>query len=85
MRSATNDLAGKLYRTTLRDENSVNIMTRSGSVDEYKDFEGRMVLKWVWESEIKALNTYYVYDDYTFTATTLPVSGINGSTKIKSL
>jgi len=59
----TNYTAGKLYRTTVRDENSVNTTSRSGSVDEYKDFEGRVVLKRVWESESKALNTYYVYDD----------------------
>ncbi|MDR2271350.1 MAG: RHS repeat-associated core domain-containing protein [Sphingobacterium sp.] len=60
----TNYLVGKLYRTTLRDENTVNTTARSGSVDEYKDFEGRVVLKRVWESETKALNTYYVYDDF---------------------
>ncbi|WP_343539619.1 DUF6443 domain-containing protein [Sphingobacterium thalpophilum] len=60
----TNYGAGKLYRTTTRDENTVNTTDRSGSVDEYKDFEGRVVLKRVWESESKALNTYYVYDDF---------------------
>ncbi|UIR56448.1 RHS repeat-associated core domain-containing protein [Sphingobacterium sp. SRCM116780] len=60
----TNYAAGKLYRTTLRDENAVNITTRTGSVDEYKDLEGRVVLKRVWETETKALNTYYVYDDF---------------------
>lgn len=60
----TNYSAGKLYCTTVRDENSVNTTSRSGSVDEYKDFEGRVVLKRVWESESKALNTYYVYDDF---------------------
>jgi len=60
----TNYSAGKLYRTTVRDENSVNTTSRSGSVDEYKDFEGRVILKRVWESESKALNTYYVYDDF---------------------
>ncbi|WP_333625477.1 DUF6443 domain-containing protein [Sphingobacterium siyangense] len=60
----TNYGAGKLYRTTTRDENTVNTTDRSGSVDEYKDFEGRVVLKRVWESESKALDTYYVYDDF---------------------
>ncbi|UIR57109.1 DUF6443 domain-containing protein [Sphingobacterium sp. SRCM116780] len=59
-----NYLAGKLYRTTLRDENSTSFTLRKGSVDEYKDFEGRVVLKRVWESETKVLNTYYVYDDF---------------------
>jgi len=60
----TNYSAGKLYRTTTRDENTVNTTDRSGSVDEYKDFDGRVVLKRVWENESKALNTYYVYDDF---------------------
>ncbi|WP_454880725.1 DUF6443 domain-containing protein [Sphingobacterium detergens] len=60
----TNYTAGKLYRTTVRDENSVNMTSRAGSVDEYKDFEDRVVLKRVWENESKALNTYYVYDDF---------------------
>ncbi|WP_343571421.1 DUF6443 domain-containing protein [Sphingobacterium sp.] len=62
--STTNYVAGKLYRTTTRDENTVNTTARSGSVDEYKDFEGRVVLRRVWENESKALNTYYVYDDF---------------------
>jgi len=60
----TNYAAGKLYRTTLWDENTVNTTARAGSVDEYRDFEGRVVLKRVWENETKALNTYYVYDDF---------------------
>jgi len=59
-----NYAAGKLYRTTLRDENTVNTTARTGSTDEYKDFEGRVVLKRVWETESKAFNTYYVYDDF---------------------
>ncbi|WET69689.1 DUF6443 domain-containing protein [Sphingobacterium sp.] len=62
--STTNYVAGKLYRTTARDENTVNTTARSGSVDEYKDFEGRVVLKRVWENESNALNTFYVYDDF---------------------
>jgi len=61
---SANYAAGKLYRTTLRDENTVNTTARAGSTDEYKDFEGRVVLKRVWETESKALNTYYVYDDF---------------------
>jgi len=62
--SIANYDAGKLYLTTIRDENTVNTTARSGSVDEYKDFGGRVVLKRIWETESKALNTYYVYDDF---------------------
>jgi len=67
---STNYTAGRLYKTVIRDENWVNTnapanpASRTGTVEEYKDFEGRVVLKRVWESEIKALNTYYVYDDF---------------------
>ncbi|MFD2904453.1 DUF6443 domain-containing protein [Sphingobacterium anhuiense] len=63
-KSIVNYGAGKLYRTTVRDENSSNITSRTGSVDEYKDFEDRVVLKRLWETESKSLNTYYVYDDF---------------------
>jgi YD repeat-containing protein len=59
---ATNYLAGKLYKTTTKDENWVS--GKAGTVDEYKDFEDRVVLKRVWESESKKLDTYYVYDDF---------------------
>ena len=55
--------AGSLYRITVRDENTINTTFRTGAVDEYTDIEGRLVLKRVWESESKALNTYYIYDD----------------------
>jgi|GEM_PF-2278381 len=56
--------AGRLYRKTVRDENTVNTTARTGSVDEYTDFDGKVVLKRVWESETKAISTYYVYDDF---------------------
>jgi len=61
--------AGKLYRTTVRDENSVSTTGRAGSVDEYKDFEGRVILKRIWNIDPQTqqeypLNTQYVYDDF---------------------
>jgi len=56
-------LPGKLYKTTLRDENWKSTDLKAGTTDEFKDFEGHVVLKRVWESNTKSLSTYYVYDD----------------------
>ncbi|WP_343320906.1 RHS repeat domain-containing protein [Sphingobacterium multivorum] len=52
---------GRLYRTTVKDENWVS--GKAGTADEYKDFEDRIVLKRVWKSNTAALDTYYLYDD----------------------
>jgi RHS repeat-associated protein len=52
----------KLYKTTVKDENWTT--GKIGTVDEYKDFEGHVVLKRMWETETVSLSTYYVYDDF---------------------
>ncbi|WP_293913581.1 MULTISPECIES: DUF6443 domain-containing protein [unclassified Sphingobacterium] len=53
---------GRLYKTTTKDENWSS--GKSGTVEEYKDFDGRVVLKRIWETESKKLETHYVYDDF---------------------
>ncbi|KIO77238.1 hypothetical protein TH53_10330 [Pedobacter lusitanus] len=55
--------AGKLYKTTTKDENWISTDLKAGTTDEYKDLAGRIVLKRNWESNTKSLSIYYVYDD----------------------
>ncbi|MDQ0640950.1 RHS repeat-associated protein [Pedobacter sp. W3I1] len=54
---------GKLFKTTIKDENWMPGDLKAGTTDEFKDFEGRVVLKRIWETDTKGLYTYYVYDD----------------------
>ncbi|MEE1943828.1 DUF6443 domain-containing protein [Pedobacter sp. KR3-3] len=52
---------GTLYKTVSKDENWTS--GKVGTVEEFKDMEGRVVLKKVWETESVALSTQYLYDD----------------------
>jgi RHS repeat-associated protein len=56
--------AGRLYKNTSKDENWKPANGKAGTIDEYKDMEGRVVLKRVWEMDNKSLDTYYVYDNF---------------------
>jgi len=57
---------GELYVTVTYDENWEGV-GRAGSVEEYKDIEGHVILKRVYNfstaTSLQALSTYYVYDD----------------------
>ena len=71
--------AGKLIKTVTKDENWITDSAKGRTVEEFKDFEDRIVLKRTWETKTKSQSTYYVYNDFgdlqyvlppNFTATT---------------
>ncbi|NVM62170.1 RHS repeat-associated protein [Mucilaginibacter sp. SG538B] len=75
--SSGNYPAGQLYVTITKDEN--NKGTRGGSVEEYKDLEGHVVLKRTFNfanGALQVLSTYYVYDDMGKLAFVLPPSAL---------
>lgn len=59
--SIVNYAESSLSKTTLKDENWVS--GKNGTIEEFTDFEGRLILKRVWENDIVSLSTYYIYDD----------------------
>jgi RHS repeat-associated protein len=60
----------ELSLTIVKNENwSVG---RSGTIEDYKDKLGRLVLKRIWENEGTPLSTYYVYDDMDNLSFVLP-------------
>lgn len=65
--------AGQLYVTVNKDENWSS--GRAGTVEEYKDKEGHVVLKRTFNynnGTLETLSTYYVYDDKEMLAFVLP-------------
>ncbi|KQR67242.1 DUF6443 domain-containing protein [Pedobacter sp. Leaf176] len=61
--TSANYLAGSLVKTTTTDENYLLSDGNAGKTEEFKDFEGRVVLKRQFTTT-ETLSTYYVYDDY---------------------
>ncbi|TKC04525.1 RHS repeat-associated core domain-containing protein, partial [Pedobacter polaris] len=53
--------ANRLYKTISRDENWTG--GKAGTTEEFKDLEGRVVMKKIWETESVGLSTHYIYDD----------------------
>lgn len=68
---------GTLYKTVSKDENHRAVTDgKLGTVEEFKDLEGRVVLKKTYNDAGLALYTYYVYDDFGNLRYVLP-PGVN--------
>ena len=80
--------AGQLYLTVSRNEN-LPATGRGGTVEEYKDKEGHVVLKRTFNytgGTMQILSTYYVYDDLGNLAFVLtPASGADSATPSQTL
>lgn len=83
--------AGQLSLTVSKDENWQAGDGKVGTVEEYKDKEGRVVLKRMFneKSGIEILSTYYVYDDLGNLSFVLPPgadpdAGVPGTTALKN-
>lgn len=68
--SSGNYEASQLYLTISKDENWVS--GKTGTIEEYKDKQGQVVLKRTWLNESTAYSTYYVYDDFGNLSFVLP-------------
>jgi len=65
--------AGTLYITITQDENWQ--IGRAGTIEEYKDKDGRVILKRTYNytaGQLQQLSTYYVYDDHGLLCYVLP-------------
>jgi RHS repeat-associated protein len=69
----------KLYKTITKDENWVS--GKTGIIEEFKDFDERVVLKRQWETDVKSLSTYYIYDDLGDLRYVLPPAVNEGTDK----
>ncbi|WP_345954237.1 DUF6443 domain-containing protein [Mucilaginibacter sp. PAMB04168] len=78
--------ANELYLNILKDENWVTADGLAGQTHEYKDKEGRVVLKRIFnkkpapDNTIETLSTYYVYDDLGNLSFVLPPGCIPDNT-----
>jgi hypothetical protein len=83
---AGNYEANELYKTITYDENSAANPTdeKSGSIVEFKNKEGQVVLKRTYESGTKH-DTYYVYDSYGNLTYVLPPMFTNATGQLNGL
>ena len=60
--------SGELYKTITKDENHDGTSTKNHTTEEFKDKQGRVILKRTYAStgsaQVEAHDTYYVYNDF---------------------
>ena len=60
--------SGELYKTITKDENHDGTSTKNHTAEEFKDKQGRVILKRTYAStgsaQVEAHDTYYVYNDF---------------------
>jgi RHS repeat-associated protein len=81
--------ANQLYKTISKDENwsPSQSFPQAGTVEEYKDKEGRVVLKRTFNEKnnsLETLSTYYVYDDLGNLSFVLPPGSNPDATSVPS-
>jgi RHS repeat-associated protein len=68
--------SGQLLLTISKDENWVSLDNKLGTVEEYKDKQGHVILERMFnkasDGTIEVLSTYYVYDDFGNLSYVLP-------------
>jgi len=85
--------AGQLSLTISKDENWQSAQGKAGTVEEFKDNDGRMVLKRTFNEKpvgsgiIEVMSTYYVYDDlgnlsFVLPPGTVPDTGVPDDTAL---
>ncbi len=70
-------LRGRLKKNIIKDENWIT--GKQGTIEDFIDDNGQTVLKRIWETETKKLDTYYVYDDFGALSYVIP-PGFTGNT-----
>ncbi len=63
--------AGTLYKTVTKDENHDGTSTKNHTTEEFKDKQGRVILKRTYNNSV-AHDTYYVYDKFGNLSYVLP-------------
>jgi RHS repeat-associated protein len=73
--------AHTLYKNIIKDENWTS--GKEGTIAEFRDKQGKMVLKRQWSSSSDSLSTYYIYDDFGYLRYVIP-SAVTATSFVES-